>query len=322
LTAHRPTLSVIMPNYNHGRYVAEALEAILRQTYRPMELVVLDDGSTDDSVQVIEQFTRRDSRVRLLRNEYNRGIFFAIQRLLRATSGEYVCTAAADDKVLPGFFEKSMGMLARYPQAGLCCTDPAWLDPEVGTLSESRFGWSDNPCYLSPDELAAQIRGGAIWGHTCILKRSALINAGGFIPQLCWHCDWFANLVIGFRHGICYVPEPLAAMRLMTNSYCAAGMRKGSLQRSVLNRVLTLLTSPAYADVSPYFVRGQNLDRFGRPLLIVALANPSHWNARTLRLIEAQLKHEYWMARYLASSRVREFVRRFSRALRRRPNPA
>src|SRR4051812_21669960 len=119
----RSSLSVVMPNYNHSHYIGEALEAILGQTFRPMEVIVVDDASTDNSVEVIEQFVRRDSAVRLLRNEQNSGPVPTVNLGLKQASGDYVYTMAADDKILPTFFEKSMNLLAQYPQAGLCSAD-------------------------------------------------------------------------------------------------------------------------------------------------------------------------------------------------------
>lgn len=78
----RPTLCVLMPNYNHARFLPESLEAILAQSYPPLEVIVLDDASTDNSVEVIESFLRRDPRVRLVRNERNVGVERSVNRLV------------------------------------------------------------------------------------------------------------------------------------------------------------------------------------------------------------------------------------------------
>ena len=119
-----PTLSVITANYNHAHLIGEALDAILRQSLRPLELIVVDDGSTDNSVEVIERFARRDTTIRLVRNERNMGAQLTSNRGLQHASGAYMYFAAADDRILPGFFEKSIALLTQYPQAGLCCCAP------------------------------------------------------------------------------------------------------------------------------------------------------------------------------------------------------
>lgn len=73
-------LSVVVPNYNHAQYLPEALNAILNQSCRPMEVIVIDDCSTDNSVEVIEAFIRMDPIIRLYRNERNRGVNFSMNR--------------------------------------------------------------------------------------------------------------------------------------------------------------------------------------------------------------------------------------------------
>lgn len=94
----RPTLSVVVPSYNHARFVRQALESVLVQDYRPLELVVVDDGSTDDSVGVIRA-TIADHRLDSVRFERqdNRGAHHAINRGLELASGEYLTVLNSDD---------------------------------------------------------------------------------------------------------------------------------------------------------------------------------------------------------------------------------
>jgi len=235
------------------------------------------------------------------------------QQVLSMVTGDYIYAGAADDKVLPGFFEQSMSLLAQYPQAGLCCSDPARFDGHTGIVSENRLHWSDKHRYFSPDELAKQIRGGYIAGHTSIIKQSALLEAGGLIPELKWHCDWFAQLVIGFGYGICYIPEPLATMRVMPNSYSASGRREWSAQREVLNHLLRLLKSPDYRDVLPYFVRGGVMSHFGKEIVRVVMGNPKHWDFQSIMLIRRPLWNE---ARRILSSITPSPVKRVYRRIR------
>ena len=96
-----PTLSVVMPNYNHSRYLAEAILGIATQSRPPDEFVVLDDASTDDSVRVIESFLDRFSFLRLIRLERNVGVLAAIRRLQAEVHGDYLFCAAAE-MIIPG----------------------------------------------------------------------------------------------------------------------------------------------------------------------------------------------------------------------------
>jgi len=220
----QPTLSVVVANYNHGRFLPEMIQAVLDQSYRPLEFIILDDASTDQSIQIIDAFASKDPMIRVVRNERNMGILHNLNRLLELSSGDYLYAAAADDKVLPGLLEKSMAMLAQYPQAGLCSALVQLID-EVGKDT----GRSPTPiiandkCFLSPEHSLRALRQFGSWmtGNSAIYRRDALLGAGGFLPDLGSFCDGFAQQVIALRHGACFIPEVLAAWRRMDTGYAS-----------------------------------------------------------------------------------------------------
>lgn len=295
------SLSVIIANYNHAHYLRGALDAILSQSYQPTEIIIIDDGSTDDSREVICEFARAHSTIRFLQNDRNMGAVFTANRALALASGDYVYAAAVDDRVGPAFFERSMGLLEQHPEAGLCCSDPASFD-RTGIISTNPNRWSEHPRYLPPDDLAAVLRGGFIAGHTAIAKRVHMTALGGFRTELKWACDWFLWLAIGFRFGICYVPAPLAAFRRRLDSFSAVGERDRQQHAAVLTNLLHLVRSPECRDVLPYFVRSGAFQHFGPQLVDLVLADPAHWTLETLLLLLYPLYE--WSTR-MASDRDR-----------------
>ena len=112
-----PLVSVIVPTYNYGRYIAEALASILTQTVRDLEVVVVDDGSTDDTPEVLRRFT--DPRVRVLRQE-NGGAASARNRGRAETRGDYIAWLDADDLWRPTFLERMLAVLEAEPEVGFC----------------------------------------------------------------------------------------------------------------------------------------------------------------------------------------------------------
>src|SRR5581483_7557387 len=175
-SANLPKVSVVVPNYNHGKYLARCLTALLEQSVPPLEIIVIDDASTDDSVQVAGEFVRRHPIVRLHRNERNQGVIYNANLGLQLIRGDYVLFAAADDEVLPGFMEKSADLLRQHPQAALCCTVGDWQETATGLNWHVGVGMGDEPCYLPPARIFELERQGRFFiaSHSAIFRKSAL----------------------------------------------------------------------------------------------------------------------------------------------------
>ena len=216
MTSRLPTLSVVMPNRDNGHYIAGALEAILNQSYPPFEIVVVDDESSDDSVDVIEEIARLNRPVTLLKNERNLGTVGTINRGVKFTSGDYLFFPGSDDLILPGFFEKAMTLLAEYPEAGLCSARAYGLGHEGDNLGlRASMLVRQTPGYVAPEKAASVLQTDGEWfvGSTAIRRRDVFEELGGFHPELEGYADNFSSHVISLRYGACFIPEPQAMVR-------------------------------------------------------------------------------------------------------------
>lgn len=248
------TLTVTMTSYNHAQYIGEALEAILRQSFKPVEVIVVDDCSTDNSVEIIQEFVRQYPTVRLIRNKQNMGPVLARNRALGIALGDYVYNAASDDKVLPGFFEKSMKLLAQYPQAGGCSARVLLIDEQGKEKGELDIVPPiENTGYLPPERVLTELRksGEYIVGNTAIYKRTALIELGGLIPELRAYCDRFIAHAIALKYGACFIPEPLAAWRRMDTGYAASMSARTDIALEAVSYAVKLMQSPKYSSLFP-----------------------------------------------------------------------
>ena len=153
-------LSVVMPNYNHARFLEQAVKEILSQSFSPYEVIIIDDGSTDDSIKVIEQVVRENpnANIKFLRNAQNQGVVYSGNRGFKEASGQYVYFAAADDTVFPGFFEDSMRLLAKYPHAGLCSSIVKTIYPDGNSIQMPLKNPASRECYLPPLECMRLLR--------------------------------------------------------------------------------------------------------------------------------------------------------------------
>jgi glycosyltransferase involved in cell wall biosynthesis len=253
-----PKLSVVMANYNHAHYISSSLKAILSQSFKPDEIIVIDDGSTDNSVEVIKEFVQRYPIVHLLYNGQNRGITFSNDRGLQAASGEYVHFAGADDLILPGFFEESMGMLAEYPQAGICTSLSRLIDSEgrvIGTAKTPQI--SKIACYLSPEQVKLLMKKEYLFvnGNTCVYKQSAIVELGGIRPELVGFWDGFISHVIALKYGACFIPEPLACFRQTGENFSQRGRYKVEHSLDIIDKSVYMMRS-SHKDLFPArFVR-------------------------------------------------------------------
>lgn len=292
----RPTLSVVMPNYNHERHLARAIEGFLQQSRPPDEFLILDDASTDDSVKIIESYARRHSIIRLLRNERNEGVIRAHQRLFALAQGDYLHSAAADDLRSPRMCEALMTLVEQYPHAGLAFGAAEIMDEADHVVAVLRSRCWKAPLYASPErylreylelELATQsITTSAIY------RRDAFFEAGGYHDELTSWADTFAMYAVALKYGACYTPEILSQWRMATGSYSGAGRADPRRQLEMVGRAARLMRSAPFCDRFPAsFVR--RWERDFRRLTIW-----SYWLGADLR--DEQGRRPSFLARNLA----------------------
>jgi glycosyltransferase involved in cell wall biosynthesis len=290
-----PELSVVVPNYNHARYLESALRAHLEQTRPPLEVIVVDDASTDDSVAIVERLARDHPRLRLIRLAKNGGVNAAINRGLREARGDYVCFSAADDLVTADFAARSMETLARYPAAAFCFFDPARRVGDAGRLEPCPMYMSDGPCFVPPISLRQLLKRGwfGLPGFV-VYRRDAIVAVGGFVEDLDSWADNFANCVLGFRHGAAYVPEVLTVFRVLPDSYSAMCGRQTQLHRALTYRVVDLLRSPRFGDVASSFRECALLPYHRVEVLAWLFASAPRRHYLTLRLVVRAAVRRTW----------------------------
>lgn len=137
-----PLVTVLMPVYNAEKYLAEAIESILNQTFRDFEFLIINDGSTDRSDEVIQSY--KDSRIRVLNLKQNGGLVKALNIGLSEIHSEYIVRADADDISLPNRIETQVNFMQQNDNIGVC---GSWFD----TINETETQ-KDGVRYLSSDE--------------------------------------------------------------------------------------------------------------------------------------------------------------------------
>ena len=211
-----PTLTAVMVNYNHGRFIPHSLGSLLGQFWPADELIVLDDASTDDSASIIEALIAGNPNARFVRNPNNMGCVATMNRGLELARGDYVFFAASDDVFYPSLFQKGMELLTTHPQAALFSARCDVVDEngEKGGLFVTPVP-KTNAGYISPRASADQLQRADSWfmGNTSIYRRSSLLEEGGFNGELGSLADGFMARVLALKYGACFSSAALGGWR-------------------------------------------------------------------------------------------------------------
>ena len=117
-----PKISVIMPAYNSEKYIGEAIESILNQTFTDFEFIILNDGSTDNTAKIIKEYVKKDKRIRFINSKKNQGFIASLNKCLDVSVGQYIAKMDSDDISLPERLEKQVKYLDLHKNVGLLGT--------------------------------------------------------------------------------------------------------------------------------------------------------------------------------------------------------
>lgn len=169
-----PTVSVVMPVYNAQEYLNEAVESVLAQTFNDFEFIIINDGSTDQSESILQEFQKRDKRIQVV-SRSNTGIVVALNEGIGYASGRYIARVDADDIALPELFAKQVAFLEKTPDYVAVGTCVLMIDPD---------GWPVMPANLkmSHEEIdEAHMAGHGAFPHSGSMFRRDLVQSiGGY----------------------------------------------------------------------------------------------------------------------------------------------
>ena len=246
-----PSLSVIISNYNNAEFLPQFLQSVVDQSVQPKEIIIIDDASTDNSVEILEEFARKYPIVKFIRNKTNQKPVICYYKIgLEAATGDFIIGLAVDDTYLPDFFEKHMEILEKYPRAGMSIG--LCLLKEEGTMRLDTLPpfLTNEPLYLSPEKvLQAMInRDWFIMAHTALWRREAVKELKGFPMELSPYLDEFTFLMLALNYGVCFIPEPLAVYNIRPNTFSS---NHGLTQYFELRRKQEEFMETQYADKFP-----------------------------------------------------------------------
>jgi glycosyltransferase involved in cell wall biosynthesis len=214
-----PVVSVLMPVFNRENLVGDAIQSILDQTFEDWELIILDDASTDGTLQVCESYAARDGRIRVHKNEKNLGVGGTRNRLLSLASGQYFAIQDSDDISVPERLAWEVEVLESKPEIGLVSGVVAYLDDEGRVIQH--FPESLHRSEQYPQDKKAMVRllyrNCEIANPTCMFRRSLVAETQEAYGTYRFVDDLWFFLHAAHRVLFWGIPKVLAKMRRGTD---------------------------------------------------------------------------------------------------------
>jgi glycosyltransferase involved in cell wall biosynthesis len=226
-----PLVTVLMPVYNAERFLKQAIQSVLAQTFADFELLIINDGSTDSSVSIIQSF--HDKRIRLVHNEKNSGVIDTLNKGISLATGKYIARMDADDYCLPTRFEKQVQYLEQHAEVivlAACVLQVNAQDDDLGS-------WDDDIHNTSPQQIFRALAKTNCIAHPTVMMRTGIIQAYAYNKKQKGSEDWDLWMrLVSEGHRIDKLPECLLKYRLHAASVTALHNRELTTEKKI-NRV-------------------------------------------------------------------------------------
>ncbi len=220
-----PKISAVMPFYNREKYIAQTIESVLNQTFTDFEFIVIDDGSTDTSAEIVQQFVDKDPRIILVKNDSNRGISYSRNRGNEMAQADLVAIVDSDDIYLPERFAKQYAYMREHPEISIVGTHAHVID-------EDGVRTGDQINYLSDQEKIIKTFFHYVpFLHSSVMyKRNCVVEIGGYDGRfnMVEDMDLFYRLLFSGKNGT-NIPECLFEYRRHPTATCIYVQEKRDL---------------------------------------------------------------------------------------------
>lgn len=202
-----PDVSIVLPTYNGSRYIEQSIRSCLDQTHRDIELIIVDDCSTDATPQIIARFIAEDPRVRTIRHDPNRRLPASLNSGFAASRGRYLTWTSDDNLYRPDAIAQMLSVLEQKPEVGLVYTPMTYIDPDGRPIGP---GCSGGP----PDTLAYRDPVGACF----LYRREVYETIGNYAEDLFLVEDWDYWIRVAEKFRMHVLPKDLYLYRLHNES--------------------------------------------------------------------------------------------------------
>jgi glycosyltransferase involved in cell wall biosynthesis len=224
-----PFFSVVIPNYNHGRFLEKRIQSVLQQSLQDFELIILDDSSTDNSIEIIEQFRKHQKISHIVYNQHNSGSpFKQWAKGIGLAKGEWIWIAESDDEADKDFLGTAANAINAYPSVGLFYCDAIL---EKGSAQVEKFSQQKNALFSTGKWNKDHLENGqeAINSHlkyyctinnaSSVVFKKELVDVNNDAFRMHYHGDWLFYLTVLSKTNLYYSAKPLNIYREHSQSH-------------------------------------------------------------------------------------------------------
>lgn len=235
-----PLVSILIPVYNRENFIAEAIESAIAQTYDKIEIIIVDNASTDKSFEIATSYTIQDLRVKVIRNAENVGRVENWNIALRAVSGDFFHFLMSDDRLAPTAVEKMVYVTETYKNVSIVSSGHQSFPSGVS------FCFFDKETYLDGMEAYRSIIYNGNWLaglNNNLFSTRAMVACGGFDTQLTWGADWNFFLAMLKKGNLVYIPEILSFFREHSGRMSDKGLMQSFYEDWLVRQMAYLVLS-------------------------------------------------------------------------------
>lgn len=214
-------VSVILTSYNYGQYLKDTINSVLNQTFKDWELIVVDDCSTDNSVEIITEFANSDGRIKVIRNYENQGLAAAVQTGLIAATGEWVAFLESDDLWREDYLQTKLEAAEKYPGAGFIYNGVEFFDKNAESVRAKFQSIIDkNRKLKSPRKMFYSFGyENPVLTMSSVMAKRVLFDGLSFDTPIDKLLDWYLYIQLARKTDFYYIDKPLTLWRQHSDSY-------------------------------------------------------------------------------------------------------
>ena len=304
-----PPVTILMPTYNAGTYIREAIDSILNQSFTDFEFLIINDGSKDDTLSIIASYN--DPRI-ILVNRENRGVIDSLNEGLKLAKGDIIARMDADDVCLAGRLQKQVDFLEQNPGYVLVGSQAEVMDKEGNYLLDLE------PVGYTNEEITAQINNKCPFIHPCVaFRKKAVMDVGGYPKNALTfedHLLWKELLSVG---KVCNLKEKLLQVRFNPESVTIDEKWRGLVFLKIRRRsVANGFVSDKDAQTLKNIISKQNFTSYKQASYYAMVGKKYLWNNVNKRLARQNFSkaiglypknpalYLFWLSSYLPSALI------------------